>query len=84
MYKAGLAYSKWLDRGAEASGSRFLQELVFDRVTWMRLLACAGSLAVLGAFTGWFLWFVRRRAGAIESNEPQSWAAGDRYEAKHD
>lgn len=75
MYQAGLAYSSWLDRLAEKSGSEFLQRPVFDRVTWMRLLACAASLAVIGALTGWFLWFVRRRAGEIESNRHQSWLA---------
>jgi small-conductance mechanosensitive channel len=75
MYQAGLAYSGWLDGVAKKSGSEFLQRRVFDRVTWLRLLACLASLTVLGALTGWFLWFVRRRAGAIASNEPQSWPA---------
>lgn len=75
MYEAGLAYSRWLDGLAQESGRAFLQQPVFDRVTRMRLLACAASLAVLGALTGSFLWFVRRRAGAIESNERQSWLA---------
>lgn len=75
MYAAGLGYSRWLDRLARASGRPFLQRPVFDRVTWMRLLACGASLGALGALTGWFLWFVRRRAGAIESNARQSWLA---------
>ena len=44
MYEAGLTYSRWVDGVAERSGSEFLQRPVFDRVTWMRLLACAGSL----------------------------------------
>ncbi|MEO8440147.1 MAG: hypothetical protein ABI540_08000 [Spartobacteria bacterium] len=73
MYRAGLAYSGWLDHRAEASGSEFLQQRVFDRVT--RLLACLGSLAVIAALSGWILWFVRMRVGAIESQEHQSWLA---------
>jgi small-conductance mechanosensitive channel len=75
MYQAGLTYSRWLDGLAEKSGSEFLQHPVFDRVSWMRLLACAASLAFIGALTGSFLWFVRRRAGEIESNRQQSWLA---------
>ena len=75
IYRAGLTYSQWLDRLASKSGSAFLQRPVFDRVTWARLLACGASLVVLGLVTGWFLWFVRRRAGAIESSEQQSWLA---------
>ncbi len=75
IYRAGLTYSHWLDRLASKSGSEFLQRPVFDRVTWARLLACGASLVVLGLVTGWFLWFVRRRAGAIESSEQQSWLA---------
>ena len=75
IYWAGLAYSNWLDGLAEKSGSEFLQRPVFDRVTWMRLLACAASLALIAALTGWFLWFVRRRAGEIDSNQHQSWLA---------
>lgn len=75
MYQAGLVYSQWLDRVAGESGHKFLQERVFDRVTWIYLLACAAALVLIGIFTGWFLWFVRRRAGAIESNEEQSWLA---------
>ena len=55
-------YSKWLDQVAKNSGSEFLQRPVFDRVTWMRLLASVGGLAL---FQSWpaFLWIVRRRAG---------------------
>ena len=75
IYRAGLTYSGWLDRLASKSGSDFLQRRVFDRVNWMRLLACGASLALLGLLTGWFLRFVRRRAGAIESSEEQSWLA---------
>ncbi len=75
MYQAGLAYSRWLDGLAQQPGREFLQQPVFDRVTRIRLLACVASLAVLGILTGWFLWFVRRRAGAIESTERQSWLA---------
>ncbi|MGH8164022.1 MAG: hypothetical protein ACREP1_06785, partial [Rhodanobacteraceae bacterium] len=75
MYQAGLAYSNWLDGRAKESGSEFLQTRVFDGVTWMRLLASVASLAIIGLLTGWFLWFVRRRAGEIESNQHQSWWA---------
>ncbi|MGI8889573.1 MAG: mechanosensitive ion channel family protein [Chthoniobacterales bacterium] len=75
MYQAGLAYSRWLDHVAQNSGNAFLSRRPIDRVTWMRLLACVGALVVLAVLTGWFLWFVRRRAGAIESNEVQSWPA---------
>ncbi len=75
IYEAGLVYSRWLDRVAAQSGQPFLQKRLFDQVTWMRLLACLGSLALIAALTGWFLWFVRRRAGAIESQERQSWLA---------
>lgn len=73
MYKAGLAYSHWLDGLAKESENDFLQVRVFDRVTWMRLLASVASLGVIALLTGWFLWFVRRRAGEIESNQRQSW-----------
>ncbi len=75
IYEAGLAYSHWLDGLAARSGQAFLREKVFDQVTWMRLLACAASLALIGALNGWFLWFVRRRAGALDSQERQSWLA---------
>lgn len=75
IYQAGLAYSRWLDGLAVQSGRPLLQERVFDRVTWMRLFACIGSLAFIAALTVWFLWFVRRRAGTIESEERQSWFA---------
>jgi small-conductance mechanosensitive channel len=75
MYQAGLAYSHWVNGLAEKSGSQFLQRRVFDRVTWMSVLTCLGSLLVLALLTGSLLRFVRRRAGAIESNEHQSWLA---------
>jgi small-conductance mechanosensitive channel len=42
----------------------------------MRLLACCAALLVIGALTGWFLWFVRRTAGAIDDPQRhQSWLA---------
>lgn len=72
IYRAGAAYSRWLDQVAKSSGSAFLQRAVFDRVTWMRLLTCAGTLALLSLFAGWFLWFVRRHAGEIQSEQRQS------------
>jgi small-conductance mechanosensitive channel len=75
MYQAGLAYSRWLDRVAQKSGREFLQRPVLDHITWMRLLACVASLVLIAALTGIFLRVVRRRAGVIESNEPQSWLA---------
>jgi hypothetical protein len=75
IHQTGVAYSQWIDGLAQDSGSPFLQRRVFDRVTWMRLLACAGTLLIVGLATGWFLWFVRRRAGRIESDEEQSWQA---------
>src|SRR6267143_5113651 len=75
IYRAGASYSRWLDQVAENSGNAFLQRPVFDRVTWMRLLACAITLALLAPLTGWFLWFVRRRAGELQSKRDQSWLA---------
>jgi small-conductance mechanosensitive channel len=75
IYRAGADYSRWLDQIAKDSGSEFLQRSVFERVTWMRLLASAGSLALLSIFAGTFVWIVRRRAGEIQSNRYQSWLA---------
>ena len=39
----------------------------------MRLLTSVGALALLALITGWFLRFVRRRAGEIQSGRQQSW-----------
>ncbi|MBA3651353.1 MAG: hypothetical protein H0W66_07730 [Chthoniobacterales bacterium] len=75
IYEGGLAYTRWLDGIAQRTGNEFLQRVVLDRITWMRLLACVGSLAVIALLTSFFLRFVRQRAGAIESNEHQSWLA---------
>jgi small-conductance mechanosensitive channel len=75
IYRAGADYSRWLDQIAKDSGSEFLQRPVFERATWMRLLASAGSLALLSIFAGTFVWIVRRRAGEIQSNRYQSWLA---------
>jgi small-conductance mechanosensitive channel len=75
IYQAGVTYSRWIDGNAKDSGYAFLQRQVFDRVTWMRLLTCAGTLAFLALLTGWFLWIVRRRAGEIQSKRHQSWLA---------
>src|ERR1700736_5389724 len=75
IYQAGATYSRWLDGIAKDSGYAFLQRQVVDRVTWMRLLTCAGTLAFLALLTGWFLWIVRRRAGEIQSKRHQSWLA---------
>jgi small-conductance mechanosensitive channel len=75
IYRSGATYSRWLDQVAKNSGSAFLQRTVFDRVTWMRLLASAGALALLALLASWFVWIVRRRAGEIQSDQPQSWLA---------
>src|SRR6266576_6301864 len=72
IYRAGAAYSRWLDQVAKDSGNAFLQRPVFDRVTWIRLLASVGALALLSIFAGWFVWFVRRHAGEIQSHRYQS------------
>jgi small-conductance mechanosensitive channel len=75
IYRAGATYSQWLDDVAKNSGSAFLQRTVFDRVTWMRLLSSVGALALLSMLAGWIVWIVRRRAGEIQSSQPQSWLA---------
>jgi small-conductance mechanosensitive channel len=75
IYRAGATYSRWLDEVAKNSGSAFLQRPVFDRVTWMRMLASLGALALISLIAGWFVWIVRRRAGEIQSNRYQSWLA---------
>src|SRR5207253_854796 len=75
IYRTGLTYSRWLDQVAKDSGSAFLQRPVYDRVTWMRLLASAGALVLLASLASWFVWIVRRRAGEIQSDRPQSWLA---------
>ena len=75
IYRTGVTYSRWLDGVAKNSGNAFLQRPVFDRVTWTRLLASAGALALLALLAGWFVWIVRRRAGEIQSSRPQSWLA---------
>src|ERR1700730_6128043 len=75
IYRAGADYSRWLDQVAKNSGSAFLQRPVYDRVTWMRLLACITTLGFLALVTGWFLWIVRRRAGLLQSKQWQSWIA---------
>src|SRR5216684_4332227 len=75
IYRAGADYGRWLDNLAKNSGSAFLQRPVFERVTWMRLLASAGALTLLALLAGWFVWIVGRRAGEIQSSRPQSWLA---------
>src|SRR3989440_3335746 len=72
IYHAGADYSKWLDQVAKDSGSAFLQRKVFENVTWMRLLASIGAIALLSIFAGAFVWIVRRRAGEIQSRKYQS------------
>src|SRR5437764_265701 len=72
IYRTGAAYSRWLDQVAKDSGSEFLRRPLFDRVTWMRLVTCLTTLGLLGLITGWFLWFVRRHAGEIQSHRHQS------------
>jgi len=75
IYRAGRDYSLWLDQLAKDSGSAFLQRPVFERVTWMRLLASVGAIALLSIFVWWFVWIVHRRAGEIQSGQQQSWLA---------
>ena len=75
IYRAGVAYSRWLDQAGKDSGNAFLQRPVFDRVTWVRLLSCAGALALLAVIASWFVWIIRRRAGEIQSKRYQSWLA---------
>lgn len=75
IYRAGADYGRWLDQLAKDSGSAFLQRPIFDRVTWMRMLASLGALALISLIAGWFVWIVRRRAGEIQSNRYQSWLA---------
>ena len=72
IYRAGTAYSGWLDQIAKDSRSAFLQQPVFDRVTWIRLLASTGAVGLLAIFAGSFVWIVRRRAGEIQSKRYQS------------
>ncbi|MEO7165564.1 MAG: hypothetical protein ABI016_00845 [Chthoniobacterales bacterium] len=72
IYGAGLAYSDWIDRLAQNHGNTWLQKPVFDRVTRMRLLASIATLLLIGLVTSVFLWIVRKGAGRIESDEPQS------------
>jgi small-conductance mechanosensitive channel len=72
VYRTGAAYSNWLDQIAKDSGNAFLQRPVFDRVTWIRLLASVGALTLLSIFACWFVWFVRRPAGEIQSHRYQS------------
>src|SRR5438445_4394267 len=75
IYQTGVTYSRWLDQVAKNSDNTFLQRPVFDRVTWMRLLSCVAALALLASLASWFVWIVRRRAGEIQSDRPQSWLA---------
>src|SRR5438477_683728 len=75
IYRAGRDYSEWLDQVAKDSGSAFLQRKVFERVTWMRLIASIGAIALLSILAGSFVWIVRRRAGDIQSRKHQSWLA---------
>jgi small-conductance mechanosensitive channel len=75
IYRTGADYSRWLDQVAKDSGSEFLQRPVYDRITWMRLFASVGVLALLSILAVWFLWIVRRRAGLLQSKQEQSWLA---------
>ncbi len=72
IYKGGRGYSEWLDQLATNSGNGFLQRSLFDNVTWMRLLASMGGLALLSILAGLALRIIRRRAGEIESSPHQS------------
>src|SRR5262245_53837201 len=75
IYRAGAAYTQWLDQLAEKSSNAFLQQQIVGPVTWMRLLSAVGALVVLSLIAGSFVWIVRRRAGAIQSKRYQSWLA---------
>ena len=75
IYRTGAAYGRWLDQVAKDSGSAFFQRAVYDRITWMRLLSCVVALALLSLLNCWFIWFVRRHAGEIQSTRYQSWLA---------
>src|SRR5437763_7490224 len=75
IYRAGADYGRWLDQVAKDSGSAFLQRPVYDRITWMRLLAPGGAIVLLGLLALWFVRFVRGRAGTIQSEKYQSWLA---------
>src|SRR5438128_213813 len=75
IYRTGVTYSRWLDQVAKNSDNTFLQRPVFDRITWMRLLSCVAALVLLALLASWFVWIVRRRAGEIQSDRPQSWLA---------
>src|SRR5207237_456417 len=52
IYRAGAAYSRWLDQVAKDSVNAFLQRPVFDRVTSIRLLTCPITLAIPALLTG--------------------------------
>jgi hypothetical protein len=75
IYRTGAAYGRWLDQVAKDSDSAFFQRAVYDRITWMRLFSCVVALALLSLLTCWFIWFVRRHAGEIQSTRYQSWLA---------
>lgn len=75
IYRTGVTYSRWLDQLAKDSGNAFLQQPIYDRVTWMRLISCAAVLGLLSGIAGAILWVVRRRAGEIKSKKQQSWLA---------
>src|SRR5436853_2232534 len=72
IYRAGRDYSLWLDQVAKDSGRAFLQRPVFEHVTWVRLLASIGAIALLSILAGGFVWIVHRRAGEIQSRKHQS------------
>src|SRR6266480_2391424 len=75
IYRAGADYGRWLDQVAKDSGSAFLQRPVYDRITWMRSVASVGAIVLLGLLALWFVRFVRRHAGTIQSERYQSWLA---------
>src|SRR6266480_7885369 len=60
IYRTGADYGRWLDQVAKDSGSAFLQRPVYDRITWMRLVAPGGAIVLLGWLALWFVRFVRR------------------------
>src|SRR5437016_5479324 len=48
IYRAGADYGRWLDQVGQDSSSAFLQRPVYDRIAWMRVLASAGAVVLLG------------------------------------
>src|SRR5437588_9427938 len=72
IYRTGVTYSRWLDQVAKNSDNAFLQQPVFDRVTWRRLLSGVAALALLASLACWFVAFGRRCARESQSGRRQA------------